>query len=63
MSIDWLDPVGEMEKDKVIIQRFSSAETKAINDRINKKIQRADRVSRRNESIAVENASKAFVTF
>ncbi len=63
MSIDWSNPVEELDKDKVIIKTLSVEETKAVNDRINEKIQKADRVSRRNESIAAENASKAFVTF
>lgn len=63
MSIDWSNPVKELDKDKVIIKTLSVAETKAVNDRINEKILQADRVSRRDESKAAENASKAFVTF
>ncbi|NLV66429.1 MAG: hypothetical protein GXY14_02020 [Spirochaetes bacterium] len=53
----------ELDENKDIIKTFSSAETKEVNDRINEKIQKADRVSRRNESKAAENASKTFVTF
>lgn len=63
MSIDWSNPVKELDKDKVIIKTLTSTETKEVNNRINEKIQKADRVSRRNESKAAENASKAFVTF
>lgn len=63
MSVEWLDPVGELDKEDDIIKKFSSAETRAINNRIAVKIEKADRISRRNESIAVENASKAFLTF
>lgn len=63
MSIDWSNPVKELDKNKVVIKTLTSTETKEVNERINEKIQKADRVSRRNESKAAENASKAFVTF
>jgi hypothetical protein len=63
MSIEWSNPVKELDKDKVIIRTLSSEETRAVNDRINEKIQKADRISRRNESKAAESASRSFVTF
>lgn len=63
MCIDWSNPVKELDENKVVIKTFTSAETKEVNDRISEKIQMADRISRKNESKAAENASKAFVTF
>jgi len=63
MCIDWANPVKELDENKVVIKTFTSAETKEVNDRINEKIQMADRISRKNESKAAENTSKAFVTF
>jgi uncharacterized membrane protein YfhO len=63
MSIDWSNPVKELDKDKVVLKSLSSAQTRKVNERIQQKIDKADRRSRRNESKAAENASKAFVTF
>lgn len=63
MSIDWSNPVKELDKDKVVLKSLSSAQTRKVNERIQQKIEKADRISRRNESKAVENASRAFVTF
>jgi uncharacterized membrane protein YfhO len=63
MSIDWSNPVKELDKDKVVLKSLSSVQTRKVNERIQQKIEKADRISRRNESKAVENASRAFVTF
>jgi len=63
MSIEWIDPVKELDENKVIIRTLSPSETKEVNNRINEKIQQADRVSRLNEIRAVENSKYFCITF
>lgn len=58
----WSNPIEELNKNDVTIT-LTSDETKAINDRIDGKIQRAEYILRKNENKATEHASKAFITF
>ena len=59
----WNDPVEKQKENQKILKTFSVEESRAIDERINKSIADADRISRRNEANAMENASRAFLTF
>ncbi len=57
------DPVKEMRSSATVIRTFSVEETISINSRIDNAVAEADRSSKRDEAIAIEKASRAFLTF
>ncbi len=59
----WNDPITEQRKNEKIVKSFTADETREIKDRLNKSFEEADRISRRAEAIAIEHASRAFLTF
>lgn len=52
MKIEWHDPVAELNKNKIILKRFTSEETRQINERLETKFEQCRReINRRNNKL------------